>query len=276
MTDFVDAESRTLVIRDVDLTTIPISSNVDSLCRLVVKAVRHSEDKLVVSDETVENVKKSSGVSSVFAALNAAREFRKSDNPLKRDLFEARACYCEILASKLVLTWNQDRIELFSIVLVSKWRVDNDEGIFESALEVAVDAHAVNFLQNILVQMCVRLIWEGHIELQPDPPTPQKLLFPTGATDFFHRLKIPKYQYCIHLLMMIVFVILFALTLQDGIHDKDMSPMEAFMWVFVAGMAYNEIRQMSFSMRWYFLSLFNWFDSCALFLFIVVCVISNC
>ncbi|GAA5881654.1 hypothetical protein JCM16303_005529 [Sporobolomyces ruberrimus] len=169
-----------------------------------------------------------------FALLQARRHFalQMRINPADSDENEGRRLACEALARKIIAkTPRQDQYS----VLSARFTViesDGDESLPLSALECALDQHAIFFLSSNEAQRCVFALWKGLLVQRADENgnieyTLYKHAEPRGgflACYNADRIGVPRYQFYFRIWLWLVFIAAYTVAIQTpdrgfGIED---------------------------------------------------------
>lgn len=218
--------------------------------------------KEVITDEDVTFIHKLSRRACVYGCLAAFRELRKraqwSDH--RAHVLECRAMACEVLAVRLVKMiageGGPGKEELFVEVLTPLFKSVRHKHETESALEVAVEANATKFINELAVQQCVEYIWRGRIVPQPTHVREEDHRDGDGYVQIYTwphtiktgfaalpegRLRVPMYQYAAETFF--YFVLLGVFTFVVNYRTPVPNPVEIIMYLLVLCYAIMEGKQ---------------------------------
>ncbi|GAA5930927.1 uncharacterized protein JCM15063_002498 [Sporobolomyces koalae] len=169
-----------------------------------------------------------------FALLQARRHFawQMRINPSDSDENESRKLACEALARKIVAkTPRQDQYSILSARFTVIER-DGDESLPLSALETALDQHAIFFLSSNEAQRCVFALWKGLlVQNNDDSGNIEYQLYkdPEDAAGFSscynaNRIGVPRYQFYFRIWLWLIFIAAYTVAIQTpdrgfGIED---------------------------------------------------------
>ncbi|GAA6008524.1 hypothetical protein JCM11491_004508 [Sporobolomyces phaffii] len=169
-----------------------------------------------------------------FALLQARRFFalQQRINPADSDENEGRKLACEALARKIVVrTPRQDQYSILS-ARFTVIESDGDESLPLSALECALDQHAIFFLSSNEAQRCVFALWKGLLVQNSDEngAIEYQLYKHADTTSGFFacynadRIGVPRYQFYFRIWLWLVFIAAYTVAIQTpdrgfGIED---------------------------------------------------------
>ncbi|GAA5874877.1 hypothetical protein JCM1840_003912 [Sporobolomyces johnsonii] len=184
-----------------------------------------------------------------FALLEARRYFHKQIllNPSDSDENESRKLACEALARKIVA--RTPREEQYSL-LSARFTVvesDGDESLPLSALESAVDQHALFFLSSNEAQRCVFALWRGLlVQTSTDDGNIEYELYKhaldaAGFLEFFNpdRVGVPRYQFFFRIALWVVFIVAYTWTIQTP--DRGFGAEDVILYVQLLGYMVEDI-----------------------------------
>ncbi|KAJ3045720.1 hypothetical protein HDV00_007846 [Rhizophlyctis rosea] len=253
----------------------------------------------LVTHEIVQTLHDQTGPGAVYAALAAFRRLdQKATEEQQKIITDAggigvvrcRAEFCEAISVKLVRLAIKGKVgkeELFVDVLTSRFpKIEGEHNTWESALEVAVSAGALNFVNEESARECVEYIWNGRLMPHPNPHESYdrdvgyvKMYLSPGAegprTGFSGigdgRLRVPVYLYATETIFNLMTLAVFTYV----VNERSVEPqfMEYFMYVLFIAAAIEEARQMiNEGLQFYFLTLWNVIDMTVLGFFFAAAV----
>ncbi|KAF8339013.1 uncharacterized protein EI90DRAFT_3144233 [Cantharellus anzutake] len=136
-----------------------------------------------------------------------------------------RAAACEILARRVVHTYDSDRLNAIMSKRYKHLEWDGDESSLASALELAIDQHCTIFLSSSESQFVVNSLWRGDWVQRNNPDHEiycHRHLDPS-------RLGVPRYQSWFRMLIW-VFFLLFTLMLHSANSLQSFDPWEVILY----------------------------------------------
>ena len=220
----------------------------------------------------------------MYALLQSRRYFWKRSRTDLADagLYEPRIAACDAIARR-VIDATDDITTLFPLVLLKRYMLPTDNGTAtsnpKSVIELAVDYHALNVIGSNNFQRCINYVWRGFYLVEYT--VHNELAFKRCVhlesrrfADHFNpeRIRVPKYQNMIHLIISIVFLVLF--TIVVNVQPVSATPdfMEWVLFIFVIAYATSELQKLWKAGRYIF-GFWNAFNSTLYAFFIVVFIL---
>lgn len=193
-----------------------------------------------------------------FALLAARRHFgwQMLINPADSDENEGRKLACEALARKIVA--RTPREEQYSI-LSARFTViesDGDESLPLSALECALDQHAIFFLSSNEAQRCVFALWKGLlVQNCDDSGNVEYTIYKhaDGSPSFFSaynadRVAVPRYQFYFRIWLWLVFIAAYTVAIQTP--DRGFGIEDVVLYIQLLGYIVEDLVKM-YKIGWY-------------------------
>ncbi|OLL25622.1 Eukaryotic translation initiation factor 2 subunit alpha [Neolecta irregularis DAH-3] len=186
----------------------------------------------------------------VFALLICRRYFQRQ---LVTDLTDTdvnlpRVVACDILA-KRILEKTTDKNFLFQEVLLKKYQVIHGNRTTEplNAIELAIDIRAIRVISSGPFQQCMLSLWRGYYQTYYGPQgqqeyRPYEKLISTKFSDHWdpHRMKTPRYQNIVQLVVSFLFLILYSLSVNTIDKNRNMDVFEFLLYVLVLSHIFDE------------------------------------
>ncbi|GAA5971515.1 hypothetical protein JCM3765_001224, partial [Sporobolomyces pararoseus] len=187
-----------------------------------------------------------------FALLQARRYFaiQQRINPADSDENEGRKLACEALARKIIVrTPRQDQYSILS----ARFTViedDGDESLPLSALETALDQHAIFFLSSNEAQRCIFALWKGLLVQKAVDGKNGSIIeyqlykHADTSSGFFSsfnpdRIAVPRYQFYFRIWLWLVFIAAYTVAIQTP--DRGFGIEDIVLYVQVAGYIVEDI-----------------------------------
>ncbi|KAK6346787.1 hypothetical protein TWF696_006896 [Orbilia brochopaga] len=181
------------------------------------------------------------------------------------DLGRLRAVACQMLAKRIIES-TEDQEYLFLELLVKRFsHLQNGEVTDPmSAIERAVDLHALQVIGSSGYQKCIKYLWNGWMVQDEHDPT--QFVFYKDITSVRYathvhpdRLKAPKYQNAFQMLVSFVYLGLYTAAINTVNPDGDIDVVEGILYVFTLGFMMDEAAKFWKVGRWYlgFWNVFN-------------------
>ncbi|KAK6537532.1 hypothetical protein TWF694_011714 [Orbilia ellipsospora] len=196
------------------------------------------------------------------------------------DLGQLRATACQMLAKRIIeSTENQEY--LFEELLLKRFsHLQNGEATAPmSAVERAVDLHALQIIGSSGYQKCMKYLWNGWIIQDEHDPThfvPYEKLTSTNYWTHVHpdRLKAPAYQNAFQMFVSFIYLGLYTAAINTVNPDGDIDVIEGILYVFTLGFVMDEASKFWKVGRWY-LGFWNVFN-CILYALLTVSFVLRC
>ncbi|KAF3908316.1 hypothetical protein AA313_de0207252 [Arthrobotrys entomopaga] len=196
------------------------------------------------------------------------------------DLGQLRATACQILAKRIIES-TEDQEYLFQELLLKRFsHLQNGEVTDPmSAVERAVDLHALSIIGSSGYQKCIKYLWNGWIiqdEHEPTQFVPYDKLTSTNYWTHVHpdRLKAPAYQNAFQMLVSFIYLGLYTAAINTVNPDGDIDIIEGILYVFTVGFVMDEAAKFWKVGRWY-LGFWNVFN-CILYTLLAVSFVFRC
>ncbi|GAA6060814.1 hypothetical protein JCM10212_000587 [Sporobolomyces blumeae] len=184
-----------------------------------------------------------------FALLMARRWFglQMLVNPSDSDENEGRKLACEALARKIVArTPRQDQYSILS-ARFTVIESDGDESLPLSALEAALDQHAIYFLSSNEAQRCVFALWKGNLVQNSDEHGRieyQLYKHPEDSSSFYrlfdpNRVGVPRYQFIFRIALWIAFIAAYTVAIQTP--DRGFGVEDVILYIQVLGYMVEDV-----------------------------------
>ncbi|TPX71433.1 hypothetical protein SpCBS45565_g01016 [Spizellomyces sp. 'palustris'] len=240
----------------------------------------------IADEDAIKHLRKLSRRACVYGCLAAFRLLQqRADKSIHRgELLRCRALFCQVLAIRLVraiIRDNNGRDELFVEVLTPLFNSLQNLDSMESALQVAVETDAAEFINEISVQQCVEYLWRGIIIPQPQGVQDEDRANNDGYVQVYTwpsqvkmgwaalpegRLRVPMYQYAAETLFNFFLLAVFSFVV--NYRTPEPNGMEILMYLLVVSFAIAEVKQFwNQGSAFYFLTLFNCNDMISIVLF---------
>ncbi|KAF3106404.1 hypothetical protein TWF569_005174 [Orbilia oligospora] len=276
----IDAKTVTLVamrIKYLVEETIPCELDEDQITR------PHSA---IINNNVIELARNAGGDENkscvIYCLLVCLEWFRWQS---KKELYDAdlgqlRAVACQILAKRIIES-TDDQDYLFQELLVKRFsHLQNSERTDPmSAVERAVDLHALNVIGSSGYQKCIKYLWNGWIiqdELDPTQFVFYDKLTSVNYWNHVHpdRLKAPAYQNAFQILVSFIYLALYTAAINTVNPDGDIDIVEGILYVFTVGFIFDEAAKFWKVGRWY-LGFWNVFN-CILYTLMTTSFVLRC
>ncbi|GAB5590363.1 Calcium channel yvc1 [Umbelopsis nana] len=211
---------------------------------------RDGLEDAVVNESFAAIAKKACNIhqdSLIFIALKAMERFQiqAEGSPRWSQLLETRASICESLAHKFIRYYDKESSERFVAAIMQKHDLKFASDL--SAIELAVNLHANQFLLEAKVQRVIHDVWNG--VLLPHEGKDGRVVFKTNRAmariknGFFdpNKIHVPKYSNAIETIMTILFLVLYTIVINSGRTDSP-SVLEWVLYTFVLAYVLDDIR----------------------------------
>ncbi|KAF3188200.1 hypothetical protein TWF225_003956 [Orbilia oligospora] len=276
----IDAKTVTLVamrIKYLVEETIPCELDEDQITR------PHSA---IINNNVIELARNAGGDENkscvIYCLLVCLEWFRWQS---KKELYDAdlgqlRAVACQILAKRIIES-TDDQDYLFQELLVKRFsHLQNSERTDPmSAVERAVDLHALSVIGSSGYQKCIKYLWNGWIiqdELDPTQFVFYDKLTSVNYWNHVHpdRLKAPAYQNAFQILVSFIYLALYTAAINTVNPDGDIDIVEGILYVFTVGFIFDEAAKFWKVGRWY-LGFWNVFN-CILYTLMTTSFVLRC
>ncbi|EGX46438.1 hypothetical protein TWF173_008994 [Orbilia oligospora] len=276
----IDAKTVTLVamrIKYLVEETVPCELDEDQITR------PHSA---IINNNIIELARNAGGDENkscvIYCLLVCLEWFRWQS---KKELYDAdlgqlRAVACQILAKRIIES-TDDQDYLFQELLVKRFsHLQNSERTDPmSAVERAVDLHALDVIGSSGYQKCIKYLWNGWIiqdELDPTQFVCYDKLTSVNYWNHVHpdRLKAPAYQNAFQILVSFIYLALYTAAINTVNPDGDIDIVEGILYVFTVGFIFDEAAKFWKVGRWY-LGFWNVFN-CILYTLMTTSFVLRC
>ncbi|KAF3160919.1 hypothetical protein TWF788_002828 [Orbilia oligospora] len=276
----IDAKTVTLVamrIKYLVEETVPCELDEDQITR------PHSA---IINSNVIELARNAGGDENkscvIYCLLVCLEWFRWQS---KKELYDAdlgqlRAAACQILAKRIIES-TDDQDYLFQELLVKRFsHLQNSERTDPmSAVERAVDLHALDIIGSSGYQKCIKYLWNGWIiqdELDPTQFVFYDKLTSVNYWNHVHpdRLKAPAYQNAFQMLVSFIYLALYTAAINTVNPDGDIDIVEGILYVFTVGFIFDEFSKFWKVGRWY-LGFWNVFN-CILYALMTTSFVFRC
>ncbi|KAK6525738.1 hypothetical protein TWF281_010785 [Arthrobotrys megalospora] len=196
------------------------------------------------------------------------------------DLGQLRAVACQMLAKRIIES-TDDQDYLFQEILVKRFsHLQNGERTDPmSAIERAVDLHALEVIGSSGYQKCIKYLWNGWIiqdELDPTQFVVYNKLTSVNYWNHVHpdRLKAPIYQNAFQMFISFIYLGFYTAAINTVNPDGDIDIVEAILYVFTLGFIFDEVAKFWKVGRWY-LGFWNVFN-CILYTLMTTSFVFRC
>jgi len=196
------------------------------------------------------------------------------------ELGQLRAVACQMLAKRIIES-TDDQEYLFQDVLVKRFsHLQNGHKTDSmSAIERAVDLHALEVIGSSGYQKCIKYLWNGWMIQDESDPT-QFVFYRhlTSVNYWTHvhpdRLKAPVYQNVFQMLTSFVFLAMYTGAINTVNPDGDIDVVEGILYLFTLGFIMDEASKFWKVGRWY-LGFWNVFN-CVLYTLLTTSFVLRC
>ncbi|EPS45323.1 hypothetical protein H072_668 [Dactylellina haptotyla CBS 200.50] len=196
------------------------------------------------------------------------------------DLGQLRAVACQMLA-KHIIESTDDQEYLFQELLVKRFcHLQNGETTDPmSAIERAVDLHALEIIGSSGYQKCIKYLWNGWIIQDEHDPTHFVFYDKLTSVNYWthvhpDRLKAPVYQNAFQMFVSFIYLGLYTAAINTVNPDGDIDIVEGILYVFTLGFVMDEAAKFWKVGRWY-LGFWNVFN-CILYVLLSVSFVLRC
>ncbi|KAK6512870.1 hypothetical protein TWF506_009034 [Arthrobotrys conoides] len=276
----IDAKTVTLVamrIKYLVEETIPCELAEDQITR------PHSA---IINNNVIELARNAGGDENkscvIYCLLVCLEWFRWQS---KKELYDAdlgqlRAVACQIIAKRIIES-TDDQDYLFQELLVKRFsHLQNSETTDPmSAVERAVDLHALDIIGSSGYQKCIKYLWNGWIiqdEFDPTQFVFYKKLTSVNYWNHVHpdRLKAPAYQNAFQMFVSFIYLGLYTAAINTVNPDGDIDIVEGILYVLTVGFIFDEVAKFWKVGRWY-LGFWNVFN-CILYALMTTSFVFRC
>ncbi|KAK9241161.1 hypothetical protein V1525DRAFT_351466 [Lipomyces kononenkoae] len=189
----------------------------------------------------------------IYALLTCKQWYRhlELEELYDAELNALRATASQVIAKRLIDN-EKDQDFLFKQMLCRRFAIiiDNEVTSHRSALEFAIDLHALIVIGSAGFQKCVGWIWHGWIIQSPDNPTEYVSYADAACPDFWihydpDRIKTPLYQNALQLFISIVYLALYTGTVNSEYPGRRFDAVEGLLYVFTLGFICDEVNKFS-------------------------------
>ncbi|KAK6507550.1 hypothetical protein TWF481_005980 [Arthrobotrys musiformis] len=196
------------------------------------------------------------------------------------DLGQLRAVACQMLAKRIIES-TDDQDYLFQELLVKRFsHLQNGERTDPmSAVERAVDLHALEVIGSSGYQKCIKYLWNGWIIQDEHDPTQFVFYNKLTSVNYWNhvhpdRLKAPAYQNAFQMLVSFIYLGLYTAAINTVNPDGDIDIVEGILYVFTLGFIFDEASKFWKVGRWY-LGFWNVFN-CILYALMTTSFVLRC
>ncbi|RVD89800.1 uncharacterized protein DFL_000792 [Arthrobotrys flagrans] len=196
------------------------------------------------------------------------------------DLGQLRAVACQILAKRIIES-TDDQDYLFQELLVKRFsHLQNSETTDPmSAVERAVDLHALEVIGSSGYQKCIKYLWNGWMIQDEFDPTQFVFYDKLTSVNYWNhvhpdRLKAPAYQNAFQMLVSFIYLGLYTIAINTVNPDGDIDIVEGILYIFTLGFIFDEASKFWKVGRWY-LGFWNVFN-CVLYALMTTSFVFRC
>lgn len=189
----------------------------------------------------------------VFVLLTVMRWNRKCAAHMLYDqeLYETRALAAQYLAKRILET-EEDEYYMFKDILCQRYTITlhGRDVPAMNALELAVDLHSTIVIGSSGFQRCIKWLWNGWI-IQSDENPAEYVFYryiddPRFKVHFnADRIKSPKYQNYIELLVSFLYLILYTVAVNAGRQFAGLSVVEVWFYIFTISFIVDEAQKLA-------------------------------
>jgi hypothetical protein len=168
-----------------------------------------------------------------------------------QELYDTRALAAQYLAKRILET-EDDEYYMFKDMLCQRYTITlhGRDVPAMNALEVAVDLHSTIVIGSSGFQRCIKWIWNGWIVQSDENPAEYvyyKYIDDPRFSVHFNpdRIKSPKFQNYLQLLVSIVYLVLYTVAINGGRQSASLAAIEVWFYIFTFSFIVDEVQKLA-------------------------------